>query len=121
MDIIQRRDSANTVLEPFVVNSSVFKGYNPANVDELPLLFYTGYLTVKQKELINGRAQYTLGAVWEQPGMTVVAEVKYSAKKTIDALLNAALKQIHDRRYYNKYPGKVLLLGIAFAGQPGWS
>jgi hypothetical protein len=42
------------------------------------------------------------------------------AEKTVDTLLNAAMKQIHDRRYYNKYPGKVLLLGIAFSGkQPG--
>jgi hypothetical protein len=58
--------------------------------------------------------------VWEQPGFTVVAEVKYHAEKKIDMLLDEALKQIHERRYYNKYTGKVLLLGIAFAGkQPG--
>jgi hypothetical protein len=59
-------------------------------------------------------------AVWEQPGFTVVAEIKYHAEKSIDSLLNEALKQIHERRYYNKYTGKVLLLGIAFSGkQPG--
>jgi hypothetical protein len=59
-------------------------------------------------------------AVWEQPGLTVVAEVKYHAEKKIDTLLDEALKQIHDRRYYNKYTGKVLLLGIAFSEkQPG--
>ncbi|MDR1098810.1 MAG: PD-(D/E)XK nuclease domain-containing protein, partial [Tannerella sp.] len=58
--------------------------------------------------------------VWEQPGLTVVAEIKYHAKKKINALLNEALKQIHDRKYYNKYSGKILLLGIAFSGrQPG--
>jgi hypothetical protein len=59
-------------------------------------------------------------AVWEQPDLTVVAEVKYDAKKKIDTLLDEALKQIHERRYYNKYTGKVLLLGIAFSErQPG--
>jgi hypothetical protein len=58
--------------------------------------------------------------VWEQPGFTAVAEVKYHAEKKIDTLLNEALKQIHERRYYNKYTGKVLLIGIAFSGkQPG--
>jgi hypothetical protein len=56
-------------------------------------------------------------AVWEQPNLTVVAEVKYHAKKRINTLLNEALKQIHERRYYNKYSGKVLLLGIAFSGK----
>jgi hypothetical protein len=56
-------------------------------------------------------------AVWEQSDLTVVAEVKYHAEKKIDTLLDEALKQIHDRRYYNKYLGKVLLLGIAFSGK----
>jgi integrase len=56
-------------------------------------------------------------AVWEQPGLTVVAEVKYDAKKKIDPLLGEALNQIHERRYYNKYSGKILLLGIAFSGK----
>jgi hypothetical protein len=55
--------------------------------------------------------------VWEQPGFTVVAEVKYHAEKKIGTLLDEALKQIHDRRYYNRYTGKVLLLGIAFSGR----
>jgi hypothetical protein len=217
MDIIQRRNCADTVLKPMVVDSSVFKEYDPAHISEVPLLFQTGYLTVKQKELTpDRRAEYTLGipnmevnqsllthllkaygkypderyidelrrtmqrqiadcdesgfarslevmiatvpydlhiphehyyhslmliwmrlfgfkiraeehtslgrsdAVWEQPGLTVVAEIKYHAEKTVDTLLGEAMKQIHDRRYYNKYLGKVLLLGIAFSGkQPG--
>jgi hypothetical protein len=27
------------------------------------------------------------------------------------------MTQIHDRRYYNQYIGKVILLGIAFSGK----
>jgi hypothetical protein len=215
IDIIQRRNRADTVLEPIDVDDSIFNGYNPPDIDEVPLLFQTGYLTVKQKKLTDGIPSYTLGipnsevnrallthllkaygkysdmefdeirrtmqrqitacdesgfarsleamtatvpydiqipsenyyhsfmllwmrllgfniraeehnnlgrsdAVWEQSGFTVVAELKYHAKKKINTLLNEAMKQIHERRYYNKYPGKVLLLGIAFSGrQPG--
>jgi hypothetical protein len=47
----------------------------------------------------------------------VVAEIKYHPETKIDALLNDAMKQIHDRRYYNSYLGKIILLGIAFSGQ----
>jgi hypothetical protein len=217
MDIIQRRNLANTVLYPLVVDSSAFKEYDTANISEVPLLFQTGYMTVRQKKLTpEGCAEYTLGipnmevsksllthllkaygkylderyidelrrtmqqqitacdesgfarsletmvatvpyelhiacesyyhslmliwmrllgfkiraeelnnlgrsdAVWEQPGLTVVAEIKYHAETKIDTLLDEAMKQIHDRRYYNKYLGKILLLGIAFSGrQPG--
>ncbi|MDR2652008.1 MAG: ATP-binding protein, partial [Prevotellaceae bacterium] len=226
IDLLQRRNRVEITLKPIVVGEKVFEGYDPANIGEISLLFQTGYLTIKQMKLIDGRAQYTLGIpnsevdeslmtylvqaygkypdeqidelrktmqqqitacdesgfagsletmiatvpselhikhehyyhslmliwmrligfkvraeepnnlgrsdiVWEQPGLTVVAEIKYSpdpvkkvgkksAETKIDTLLNEALKQIHERKYYNKYRGKVLLLGIAFSGrQPG--
>jgi hypothetical protein len=212
IDIIQRRNRTGVVLNPIVVNDKIFDGYDPANIGEVSLLFQTGYLTIKQMELIEGRSQYTLGipnsevnealltcllqaygkypdeqfdeirrtmqqqitdcdesgfarsleimiasvpydlhiphehyyhslmliwmrllgfniraeehnnlgrsdAIWEQPGFTVVAEIKYHTEKTIDALLDEAIMQIHDRRYYNKYSGKILLPGIAFSGK----
>jgi hypothetical protein len=216
IDIIQRRNSMEDVLKPIVVSDRIFDGYDPAKISEVPLLFQTGYLTIKKIELINSIPRYTLGVpnsevneallthllkacgkypddryidelrqtiqqqitdcdesgfarslemmiaiipydihipqeyyydsltlmwmrligfkiraeehnnlgssdlVWEQPGLTVVAEIKYHAEKKINTLLDEALNQIHERRYYNKYPGKVLLLGIAFSGkQPG--
>ncbi|MDR0566643.1 MAG: ATP-binding protein [Prevotellaceae bacterium] len=217
MDIIQRRDAANTVLDPLVVDKSIFKEYDPADISDVPLLFQTGYLTIKRMELTpEGPVEYTLGVpnmevnksllahllkaygqypdaryidnlrkimqrqiagcdapgfahslevmiaaipydqhipsghyyhslmllwmrllgfkvraeehnnlgrsdtVWEQPGLTVVAEVKFSGEKPIETLLDEAMEQIHQRRYYNKYLDKVLLLGIAFSGsQPG--
>ncbi|MDR2345225.1 MAG: PD-(D/E)XK nuclease domain-containing protein, partial [Planctomycetaceae bacterium] len=197
-----------------VVDSSVFKEYDPANINEVPLLFQTGYLTIKQIKRIPGdSSEYTLGvpnrevnksllphllkaygkypderyindlrktmqqqitnfdesgfarsleamiakipydihiphehyyhslmlmwmqllgfkiqgedhnnlgssdAVWEQSEVMVVAEIKYHAGKKINTLLNEAMKQIHSRRYYNKYSGKVILLGIAFSGK----
>jgi hypothetical protein len=212
IDMIRRRNRADAVLEPIVAGEKVFDGYDPADIGDVPLLFQTGYLTVKQKELANGRPRYTLGipnsevyealltcllqaygkypgeqidslrltmerqltacdeagfarslevliatvpyelhipreayyhslmliwmrmlgfsiqgevlnnlgradAVWEQPGITVVAEIKYHAGKTVATLLDEAMTQIRDRRYYNKYTGKVILLGIAFSGK----
>jgi hypothetical protein len=217
IDIIQRRDSMENVLKPIVVDESILDEYDTANISEVPLLFQTGYLTIKQMELTpEGFLEYTLGvpnmevnksllthllkaygkypdgryidrlrqamqqqiiacdesgfarslevmiatvpyelhianeryyhslmliwmrllgfkirgeehtcigrpdAVWEQPGLTVVVEIKYHAEKTTDKLLDEAIKQIHDKRYYNKYLEKILLLGIAFSGkQPG--
>jgi Holliday junction resolvase-like predicted endonuclease len=70
---------------------------------------------------IQGQIMTNLGridTVWRQPELTVVAEVKYSAKKKANSLLNNAMKQIRDRRYYEKYADRnVLLLGIAFTGK----
>ncbi|MDR0565609.1 MAG: AAA family ATPase [Prevotellaceae bacterium] len=54
-------------------------------------------------------------AVWEQPEQTVVVEIKYDAEKSTKALLKAAMQQIDEQQYYNKYLGKVLLLAIAFS------
>jgi hypothetical protein len=213
INMIQRRNRVSTVLEPFVVDDSIFNGYDPADIDEAPLLFQTGYLTVKRKELIDGRPQYTLGvpntevgealllhllnayskyplsniqpltdrmkrqiydgdtsaleqhlrlllayipyklqikneayyhslflllmkmlgfdirgeiltntgridAVWRQPGLTVVAEIKYHARKKIDTLLEEAVTQIRNRQYYEAYlDGKVMLMAVAFTGK----
>jgi hypothetical protein len=62
IDIIQRRDSMESVLGPIVVDESIFNEYDPANISEIPLLFQTGYLTIKQMELMpDGCAEYTLG------------------------------------------------------------
>jgi hypothetical protein len=69
---------------------------------------------------IHGEISNNLGradAIWEQPDVTVVAEIKYHAEKKTDTLLNEALAQIHERRYYNQYLGKIILLGIAFSGK----
>jgi hypothetical protein len=68
-----------------------------------------------QGEVLNNIGR--VDAVWEQPGVTVIAEVKYHAQKKIDVLLSEAMTQIHDRRYYNKYLGKIILLGVAFSGR----
>ena len=72
---------------------------------------------------IRGEEHNSLGRsdiVWEQPELTVVVEIKYDKETKIEALLKEAMQQIYDRQYYNKYLGKVLLLGIAFSGkQPG--
>jgi hypothetical protein len=69
---------------------------------------------------VRGEEPNNLGRsdiVWEQPGIAVVAEIKYHAKTKIDTLLKAAIAQIREKRYYNRYTGKVLLLGIAFSGK----
>ncbi|MDR1224350.1 MAG: AAA family ATPase [Tannerella sp.] len=61
IDFIQRSNRMDDVLKPMVVSSWVFDGYDPASISEIPLLFQTGYLTVKKLELINGIPRYTLG------------------------------------------------------------
>jgi hypothetical protein len=213
IDILQRRERTNLVLESVTVDGRLLVGgYDPKTLSEIPLLFQTGYLTIKNIERTRKKKKYTLGvpneevnealmtnlllvygkysdenidnlretmeqrirendeqgfancleamiatvsfelqsgyeryyhtimliwmrligfkiqgekpnnrgradAVWEQPGLTVVAELKYNDEKKIETLLNEAMTQIHDRRYYNPYIGKVLLLGVAFSGK----
>ncbi|MDR3251028.1 MAG: ATP-binding protein [Tannerella sp.] len=71
---------------------------------------------------IQGEVITSIGridAVWQQPELTVVAEIKYSAGKVkADSLLNAAMEQIRDRRYYEKYlDRRVILMAVAFTGK----
>jgi hypothetical protein len=50
IDIIQRRDSVEDILKPIVVDKSILDEYDTANISEVPLLFQTGYLTIKQTD-----------------------------------------------------------------------
>jgi hypothetical protein len=213
MEMLKKRNQLKPVLEPVINDSSIFDGYDPADIGEIPLLFQTGYLTIKEKRLTRGYTQYILAipnsevkdsflkyllsaysaypveqikplisdmqqqlsdgntsgleqnmrmllaripnilhlekeayyhslfltwmtlfgfdiqgeiqtnigridAVWHQPGLTVIAEVKYHTEKNIDSLLDEAMAQISDRRYYEAYSDrKVTLMGVAFTGK----
>jgi hypothetical protein len=213
IDMLKSRNQIKPLLEYIEADSSSFNTYDPDNIGEIPLLFQTGYLTIKQKTTVRAQTMYMLGipnsevqisftkcllnaycnypveqlqplifnmqkqiyngdtsileqslrillahipnilhiekeayyhslflllmkmlgfdihgeiltnigridAVWTQPGLTVVAEVKYHSQKDIDALLDEAMTQIRDRRYYEAYlDRKVRLLAIAFTGK----
>jgi hypothetical protein len=57
---LKKRNLARTVLEPLVVDSSAFNSYDPDEMEDIPLLFQTGYLTVKDEKMSNGDPLYTL-------------------------------------------------------------
>ncbi|MDR2679816.1 MAG: AAA family ATPase, partial [Tannerella sp.] len=89
IDLIRRRNSMDSVLRPIVVDSSVFKEYDPVNISEIPLLFQTGYLTIKEMELTpDGVAEYTL----DIPNMEV-------NKSLMTHLLKACGKYSDDREF----------------------
>jgi hypothetical protein len=59
-----------------------------------------------------------IDAVLQHADMVVVAEIKYSEEKSVEKLLENAMTQIYDRKYYEKYSDrKVILMSIAFAGR----
>ncbi|GAB6393815.1 MAG: ATPase AAA [Bacteroidales bacterium] len=212
---LKLRDQIELVVEPVVATSNTFDSFDPDFIEDIPLLFQSGYLTVKDKASINERLQYTLDvpnlevrqslmeyllsaysrypisqiakltqsmcnqlnardaegfarsvnimlqnipvilqignekyyhslflswmltlgfhiegeimtgigridAVWEQPDLIVVSELKYHAEKKMETLLDEVIAQIYDRRYYEKYLHKsnpILLMGLAFSGK----
>ncbi|MDR1156622.1 MAG: PD-(D/E)XK nuclease domain-containing protein, partial [Bacteroidales bacterium] len=69
-------------------------------------------------EIMTGSGR--IDAVLEQPGTIVVSELKYHSKTKASTLLRHAMKQIHDKKYYEKYlcsGKKIVLLGLAFSGK----
>jgi hypothetical protein len=214
MELLKSRNRTTSILESVKADSGLFDGYNPATLNEVALLFQTGYLTVKEihiaednrkmytldipnSEVRNAFFNYLLSAytaypsdqvqllitqmkqqiynsdtegleknlrmllanipytlhqkneayyhsmflVWmkmlgfdtsgevmtnigridtvlHHDGLTVVAEIKYSAEEDAEQLLNEAMNQIRDRKYYEKYADrKIILMGVAFAGK----
>ena len=212
--LLKQRNDTEQFLQPIQVREVVFNSYDPERLETIPLLFQTGYLTIReitiddtnkmiyrleppneevreafidhlvqaytdlemdemsrlhddmQRQIKTGDSEgleqslramiahvpyqlhiaaekyyhslllvwlYFLGfkaqgeistnigridAVWQLPDMTVVAEVKYSAAQPPEKLMDEAMAQIHDRKYYEAYAGKkVVLLAVAFAGR----
>jgi hypothetical protein len=59
-----------------------------------------------------------MDAVLLQDGLAIVAELKYHAAAKPDTLLNQAMAQIHEKRYYEQFlDRKIILLGLAFNGK----
>ncbi|MDR0823065.1 MAG: AAA family ATPase [Endomicrobium sp.] len=69
---------------------------------------------------IQGEAMTNLGridAVLRMSSLNIVAEFKFCIEESLDAMLDEAIKQIYDKRYYESYMNKpVILLGMAFSG-----
>jgi hypothetical protein len=93
---LKKRSLAKSVLEPVIVDFSAFESYDPNALEDIPLLFQTGYLTVKNKETTNGDSQYTLGV----PNL----EVRESLMKH----LLSAFTQYPEipRHHKNRYPAQ---------------
>ncbi|GHV65819.1 ATPase AAA [Bacteroidia bacterium] len=64
---LKKHGLAKTILEPIVASQTAFDSYDPEALDDVPLLFQTGYLTVKNKQRVGISSQYTL----EVPNMEV--------------------------------------------------
>ncbi|MDR1153982.1 MAG: ATP-binding protein [Bacteroidales bacterium] len=215
MEQLKLRDQIDLVFDPVEASPKIFDSFDPNNIDNISLMFQTGYLTVKKITPTGETPQYTLGipnqevrislleylvslfsyyplgrveplvrtmgkqlrsldadgfaqsvrimlanipyiirignekyyhslflswmnvlgfrahgeimtgsgridAVLEQPDTVVVSELKYHSKTKVPTLLRHAMKQIHDKKYYEKYlcsGKKIVLLGLAFSGK----
>jgi hypothetical protein len=60
IELVKQRNGLENILQPIVTNSDSFKSFDPDNLTEIPLLFQTGYLTVKKTEQSPDVLIYTL-------------------------------------------------------------
>jgi hypothetical protein len=59
-----------------------------------------------------------IDAVWERPDFAVICEIKYGVNKSLESMLETALSQIEEKKYYESYSGKkIILLAIVFNGK----
>ncbi|GHS85903.1 ATPase AAA [Bacteroidia bacterium] len=87
--LLMQRDQLDPILESVIAEARDFNSFNPQEISEIPLLFQTGYLTIKKKEIVNLRPRYTL----EMPNLEV-------RESLLECLLSA----------YSRYPvGGILI------------
>jgi hypothetical protein len=82
----------------------------------LMLMTVAGYEVEGEVHTDKGR----IDAVLKKDSSVIIVEIKYSKEKTIDKMIEEAMKQIRDKKYYEKYSkGKVSLLAVAFSNNKG--
>jgi hypothetical protein len=97
---LKKHNQLESVLEPVKTGSGAFDSYDPINISEIPLLFQTGYLTVKQKVSSLSAPQYTLGMPNEEVRKSFLEHLinaySYYPVEKIQCLISDMQKQIYD-------------------------
>ncbi|MDR1222795.1 MAG: AAA family ATPase, partial [Tannerella sp.] len=55
---LKKREQTDLVLEPFEASAKIFDSFDPAHIENIPLLFQTGYLTVKSMQATEEEPKY---------------------------------------------------------------
>ncbi|GHT52993.1 ATPase AAA [Bacteroidia bacterium] len=120
---LKKHGLAKTVLEPVIADSSAFDSYDPDALDDVPLLFQAGYLTVKNKEMINGEPEYTLGVPNQEVRVSLMkhllgAYTQYPVDQ-LGVLGKAMLQQIlaFDAEGFTNNM-RMMLAGVSYTLQP---
>jgi hypothetical protein len=89
IEFLKKRNQLRGIFEPIVVENVAFDDYDEENIDTVALLFQTGYLTIKQRQLNFGYPEYVLG--------TANFEVKDSLTKyLLNAYSNFPINALRD-------------------------
>jgi hypothetical protein len=60
IELLKNRNHVDTFLQPIQVKENVFSSYSPERLETIPLLFQTGYLTIKSATVEDVEWTYTL-------------------------------------------------------------
>jgi hypothetical protein len=61
MERLKKQNNIELLTEPVTAKPNTFDSFDPSHIEALPLLFQTGYLTIKSKEQTKDILKYTLG------------------------------------------------------------
>jgi hypothetical protein len=108
IEILKKNNQIEPILEPLIVNPSAFDSFNPQAISEIPLLFQTGYLTIKHREMNFGEPTYTIGLsnseVKESLLQYLLSAYSYYPVEQEQALIRGMQKQLlaHDAGEFEK-------------------
>ncbi|MDR2754833.1 MAG: AAA family ATPase, partial [Planctomycetaceae bacterium] len=100
IDILKNRNQIKPILESIDTDSSSFDSYDPVNIGEIPLLFQTGYLTIKHKTAIGMQTLYTLDIPNSEVRISfskyLLNAYSYYPVEQVQPLIFNMQQQIHD-------------------------
>jgi hypothetical protein len=98
MEQLKLRDQIDLVFEPVEASPKTFDSFDPNNIDNISLMFQTGYLTVKKIRQTGETLQYTLGVPNQEVRISLleylVSLFSYYPLGRVELLVRAMSEQI---------------------------
>jgi hypothetical protein len=116
---IKKRNDLEIFIEAKVVNSSSLRGRGDTNIENIAMMFQTGYLTIKKKEIIEYEPRYTI----DFPNMEVkkaflsrlMAACARKSQEEVDNIRGKIIKALKEKRAEELQRGLVeLFANIAY-------
>ncbi|MDR3243266.1 MAG: ATP-binding protein, partial [Elusimicrobiota bacterium] len=118
IQLLKNEDLLKALFEPISVNRKFFKGFDLTNIGGMSFMFQSGYLTIKDKQIVEKEAKYQLEVPNHEVKDSISQHLLSTYTKLEDYQLEEIAKSIHSQIKNSDAQGLEQSLKTLFAQIP---